>query len=612
MVSSSRNLERDEAIRTVARTELDGLALFRPVSPRLPGIHPDTPDQEAFFLDQNAKEILVRGAKRGGKTMCAAARFAAIARDMPIRFHDGTEHHIRLPHQRGRHLTMWVIGLNLDHIGKTIHRVLFEPRLFKIIRDEFSGWWRAYQPWSKGDNERSAECKFAPPLIPEHCLNPDGKGWYSRAEKQFTKMEVWNPDTKELTATIYAFAGSQDVRVGDPVDEIWYDERMRDEGDYAELLMRLMDYEGRMCWSAASLGSSVVMQRITQRSKQQLAAIERGERKEPPTTAEWFFRIKDNPYMNRKEIELRGSQMTEWEKAVHIDGDYFLGNVNAYPFFDEQKHAAIPDDREKWDDLAKVLFHYGGFPPPEWTHELILDPGTVKPAVLLAAIPPRFWSLDGEMYELWATPTTPYFVPYMELYSPGSPRPAGVLAKLIRENTKEGVRYLRWVIDARAGKQTAMSWDVSVQTNYERAMREAGLTAIQTVDSFVHGSDDWNARSGIVTQALLPLQNGRPQIRIVGQNCPNLVKQMTNLKKQTDGDQIKEKKAPNQDDDLTDCLEYWLSVQPQYVGPNGETGAEDEHELMESMRERYFQSRNTGRNQTHIGPPPSRPAAMAI
>ncbi len=109
------NRRQFQAAAELTRRQNDGLALFRSL-----------PHQDEFFRS-DATEILVRGGNRSGKSTVTAVRTAAIARDMAVTLSDGSVVQQRLSHQKGRPLLIWVIGIQANHIGATLHRLLFKP-----------------------------------------------------------------------------------------------------------------------------------------------------------------------------------------------------------------------------------------------------------------------------------------------------------------------------------------------------------------------------------------------------------------------------------------------------------------------------------------------------
>src|SRR5690606_12096451 len=125
-----------------------------------------------------------------------------------------------------------------------------------------------------------------------------------------------------------------------------------------------------------------------------------------------------------------------------------------------------------WDDLATVLHMYGGVPPAWWCHDLIIDPGAQKPAILMCAVPPKTWTIDGREYHLWAGPNQPYYVPYEEVYGQRF-----TLHDQVREIARRSVgrRYRRFIMDMQAGRQTSLVGGPRYSQMYSKAFSAANL-----------------------------------------------------------------------------------------------------------------------------------------
>lgn len=527
------------AAQELAARQNDGLEMFRAISPE---IAPGYPDQVGFFKC-DATEILARGGNRSSKTTSCAVRCAAVARDKDIVMWNGERVPGRLPHQKGRPLTIWLIGLQLNHIGHTMHRVLFRPGLYKIILDKETYKWRAFRPWDEEDQKRAHECKPSFPLIPPSEI--EEWSWEKKAENQFNLCKLKNG------TEIYAYASTADVKQGDPVDYIWIDERIAIVEHYPEWLMRLPDRKGRIVWSSLSRRENTAMMDLTERAERQKEEFELGLR-DKVEVVEYKFTFSGNPFIDDEEKEKKREQLGEAELKNRDEGEYLTDNILIYPFFDKRLHAALPPDKEMDDAIAKAIRANGGRAPREWTHELILDPGTAKPAVLMCAVPPLGVS-GGE----------PAYVVYDELYIPRLP--AERLAKMVRERTQPGVQYYRFIIDGQAARQKPMGFAKTIGENYAEAFEKAGVLCHQTGSWFTPGDPDFPSRSMIVTNWLQPRNDGKPSLRVVIENCPNLVWQLSNNYLEFKGDFVGGKPAPRQKDDLRVCLEYWASRHPKYV-----------------------------------------------
>lgn len=526
-----------KAAAELSRRQNDGLAMFRAM-----------PTQEDFF-HSNASEIGLWGGNRSGKSTSAAVKFAAVARDKPVYDSHGNAIEQRLPWQKDRPLLMWIVGLQLNHLGQTIYRLLFRPGLYKIIRDERTRRWRAFDPVA--DAHRKSEAKPSFPLIPQSEF--DGEpSWHIKKEKQFSLIRLKNG------TEIYGFASTADVKQGDPVDYIWIDERIAIPSHYSEWQARLSDLKGRIVWSSMPRADNGAMLRLNARAEKQAEEQENGERQ--TVDAEVFrLRFSDNSTIDPEEKRKRLESWTEDERKQRDEGLFLTDTIKIYPSFDKKLHAAIYDDPALDDDISRILRERNGEPPVDWTREMILDPGSAKPAILFGAVPPPTLWKGGE----------PYFVAYDEIYIPRMT--ANDLAPLVR-NRVHDYSFNRFIIDGKAAAQTPMGFSLTVGSNYSKVFAAHGIQCEQTGSAFIPGDPNFQARSQVIERWLRFRPCGTPQLRIVTKRCPNLVWQLeNNLKATTKGTEgvtiVLEKPASGQRDDVRDTLEYWASRNPTYVQP---------------------------------------------
>lgn len=526
-----------KAAAELSRRHNDGLEMFRALPNQVPA------------LQTKASEYLLRGGNRSGKSTIAAVRFAGIARQKPVYGPNGEVLVQRMPHQMDRPLLMWVIGLSWKHIGDTIWRLLFKPGLYKIVRDPETKKWRRYHPIK----DVGLPVKPSFPLIPmsEVVGGLDGIGWEKRKERQFSHIELING------TIIKAFASTGEVKMGDPVDEIWVDEEIAIVGHYPEWQARLSDAKGRIFWSSLSEMNPALLA-ITNRAIEQKKEVELKQRAQADVE-EYVYRFSDNPFIDADEKRKRLEGWDDDNRKMRDEGEYTIGNIKVYPSFDRYFHTAVYEDKAQDDKLSEILRNNRGVPPIAWTRDLILDPGTAKPGVLFGAIPPPDLWLENE----------PYFVVYDEIYVPRLE--ADRLAERIHNKAK-GYYFQRFIIDGQAARQTPMGFSGTVGGNYTKAFRKFNLQCIETGSSFMPGDPEFSTRSQIVEGWLRHRPCGRPQLRVVVDKCPNLVAQMEgNLKaiqKGPNGEVIVlDKPASGQKDDLRVGLEYWGSRYPTYVAP---------------------------------------------
>jgi hypothetical protein len=508
-------------------------------------------DKQAAILSDTCSEIMLTGSNRGGKSLLAAARFASIVRDKPITTMDGKKIHCRRPDQRGKALVCWVIGDYLKHIGQTIHRVLFEERLFEVVTDPETGALRAWNPvtfpsdWDIPPSSR----QYAPPLIPPSEIKKIN--YENAGAKEFTSVELHNG------TMIFAFASSGEVKQGDAVDEIWVDEHLVYDHYYSEYAARLQDRDGRLFWSTIHRDDSTAFMLVEDRAALQAREVETGERQpEEVNTRMHTVTIADNPFIpeNAKK-KFAERVMGERDYQVRVLGQGSRDSIRIYPEYDPNVHVVDYAAAILNDPVTEAMRKNGWRPPRDWTRELILDPGTQKPGILFGAVPPPSMWDHGE----------PYFVVYDEIFF--RRKDAFELAQIV-DQRERGFVWNRFIIDGQAARQKPMGFSHTIGRQYSLAFERYKISSQQTQYTFIPGDPDFGQRSRQVKTALRMRPCGRPQLRIVGHACPELILQLRRNVRKTDklGDAL-EMPADNQIDDLRNCLEYWLSRHPTYVAP---------------------------------------------
>lgn len=566
----------------LARRDKDGLLMFRPL-----------PTQESIFRSW-ASELLTRGGNRSGKSTVCAIKFAAVARGLSVIFPSGEEVEQRTPWQKDRPLLMWCIGLKWDHVGDTLWRVLFRPGLYKIIRDEVTSRWRAFNPYT--DKHRELECKPSFPLIPMSEVKGglEGIAWEDKKQFQFNTIELKNG------TIIKAYASTAEVKMGDPVDYIWIDEKIARVNHYPEWQARLSDTKGRIVWSSLSDMNSALL-RIDKRASDQKREVAQGVRDKADVES-YVLKYSANPFIDDDEKRKRVEGWDEDERKLRDEGEFLVGNIKVYPTFNRDVHCAVYQNADEDDELSKILRKRNGEPPGDWTRELILDPGTAKPGVLFGAIPPRKYWVGND----------PYYVIYNELF--GLRIDADEIAK--RAKTIVGEYSIqRFIIDGMAARQTPMGFSGTIGQNYSRAFQENGLLCQESGAAFTPGDPNWSTRSQIVESWLRIRTNGRPLLRIVVDRCPNLVEQMeSNLKAIQNGPNgetiVLDMPARGQKDDVRNCLEYWASRAPKYVMPPAVTKDVGGPGLLAfQFIQKRFEKTDPEDQVVHLGPGPKRSVA---
>ena len=147
--------------------------------------------QEQFlrrFAEDGPVEFLVGGGNRSGKTTCVAVAVASMLLNHPMTMRDGTKLHMRPERWRNEPIKCWVVAFDWRHVGKTIWRVLFKPDLFRVIRDQKTGRWRAWDPSNEQDKGLFKITRPSPPLIRMTNVidGMTGISWMDKKERQIS------------------------------------------------------------------------------------------------------------------------------------------------------------------------------------------------------------------------------------------------------------------------------------------------------------------------------------------------------------------------------------------------------------------------------------------
>jgi hypothetical protein len=479
-----------------------------------------------------------------GKSTSAAVKFAAAALDMPVTLSDGTEVHCRRPHQRGKTLTMWCIGFDEKHIGQTLHRLLFKPGLFKTAYDPDTKKLRAWN-YDHDDPEKVKQ-RESPPLIPKRYIKK--MNMKKAGDKVFSSVEVIDPATGNILAEIFAYGSKGDPKQGDPVDIIWVDEQLMVDGYIDELKPRLVDRKGFLFWSSWPNADSEQLDQMVEFCK-------REESSETPEAKMFTIAMSANKALDKASVKTWLSACSSPEEAMARDQGLFVGDqYRVYPQFDSKKQnfLAIVDDLNIEDKLSAKLRETNGEPPADWTRELILDPGTNHPAVLLCAVPPKEF---GE-----------YMVVYREVY-PGRADPWELASRT--KAVAGSFVFNRFIGDRRAGRQQTMGMmeGYKVFDGYAEAFAQFGLKCTRTGTSFLPACDNPGSRMVALNSWMQVNNFGFSTLRIVRESCPKLCEQITKAKKKVLKREVMEERRAAGQFDVLDCLEYWATSYPSYEPP---------------------------------------------
>lgn len=500
------------------RRKIEALRLYEPTS------------LQDSFHKCPAKERLFQAGNQVGKSLCA---FAEDARAVT-----GQDPYRKYPQKDG---ILVCVGLDDAHIGRVIHKYLFRPGAFKIIRDEETQAWRAWKPWMASDLARRSEAKDAPPLIPKRFIKQFA--WRKRAQNVF--------DSVELTTgwIIYAFGSKSEPAAGFQADLVHIDEDIERQDWYDEMVARLSMRRGRLIWSALPLAKNDALVNVADR-----ADDEKGS--DNPSTVCFRASIHDNPYMpqdTREENIKRWMARGEDEYRKRALGELTIDSRMVYPSFDKELHNAVPlrNDGPPPHRVQSVLADANGIPPEDWCRYMVVDPGHKICAVLFFAVPPPKQFGD-------------FRICYDECYIRQCD--AEKFAKHVESKAKDHC-IQAFIIDAHGGRLRSIATGVTPRSQYSKELKNVNVYSVETKFGFRDGCDDINGRELALRGWLSTRQDGMPTL-LISPRCHNTIREMLRFKKKLGRDgKILDEADRRYDCHAVECLEYAAADGLKYVKP---------------------------------------------
>lgn len=486
--------------------------LMREIEPT--NLYEPLPNQIAFHKSP-AKERLLRGSNRGGKTLAAAMEIAWIVGNR----------HPYLPYPKSGKII--AVGSSEEHIGNVMWDKLSKPQYnLKRIRDLETGKWRPWKPWIPSDVERIDETLSMSELIPPRLIAEE-PSWYSKKDGVPRKVKL------KTGWEILFFTGGGNPPRGVDVDVAWFDEEVTKNDWYTEIAARLLDRNGRFFWAATAQEGGDQLWQL------HLRAME-DEGSEKPSVSEHVILLKDNPYITDEGKEELAEKYKHDPDAyrVRILGEYLITSFHIYPTFNITNHCIEPFEI-----------------PSNWARYMIVDPGSVICAVLFVAVPPDESHL--------------YF--YDELYIRDcDPQKFG---DMVYHKT-QGKLFQSFIIDDNGSRRTDASSGTTVRQVYADVLEARGIKSRATQSSFELGASNVQAGLAEVRKAFHPKKNskdGKPYIQIFLDGitgCPNLVEEIPRYHKKRNKVTGAISEEPVQKNNhLCDCARYAVMHGCRYVEP---------------------------------------------
>jgi hypothetical protein len=495
-----------------------------------------------------ASEVIVLGGNRSGKSL---STFIEDARAVT-----GADPHKKYPERDGN---LVIIGRDWKHIGMVVYPMLFRAGAFKIIKDDQTGKWRAFNPLK--DKARSAEAKPAPPMIPPRMVKKIA--WLLKSARYIQSCELTNG------WTIYFFSSEGEPPQGFQADRVHIDEDLASEAWLPEMQARLADRKGRLCWSAMPHSKNDSLAGLSERAD---SAVQAGHPN--PDIVKFVLRFLDNPHIDedekRKNIE-RWSALGEEVLRMRSEGEFVTDSILCYPTFTMPVHGY---DRA---DLPKNVI------PDDWTRYATIDPGHAVTSVLFGAVPP-----DESMLLI-----------YDQLYIRQCN--AVIFGEKFAEKVK-GQSFHAFIIDMHGGRIREIGSGRLPVELYTEQLRQRNVASAITGSSFLAGCDDIQARMAATQNYMHIRPEGTPQLRILRGAVPDLERELKRYKKKVHylGGTYVVTDEPNTRGEVhaCQCLEYLCAYRPKYHKPK--VAPVEEPWYVEWKRRR--QKRAGGEGFVYLGP----------
>ena len=537
------------------------------------------PEVESWHRSK-ARERVLRGGKRSGKTVAACMEVASAATGVPLKGPNGEKLPLQFP--TNRPLLIWVIGFDEAHVGQTLHSALFEPGLLSLVVDKKTGLYRPFD-WRR-DAGREGEIVPSEPAIPERYIKEgrEGFAWDSRARRIFDTCRLVNGNV------IRAYPStSPQAKQGDAVDLIWIDEDVFRAEHVKEWQDRLSSKNGRLIWSAWPHVTNEALLRMHERAVAQSAH-------EDPVVFETAIRFSDNPFITDKaKREAIDAMDDEDDRRSRDYGDFLTDSIQMYEYIDSVH--SLP--ASSWEEFWYAIYNERKMFPASWTRYLAVDPSHQRTAIVCGVVPPQDIRLpNGNHVTAYDDPEKPVLLIERELVV--KREDVNGIATAVR-SVYAGLRFEAFIIDRRMGRQTPTGAAKNVKQQLSEAFAAQGIVSRQTGSGFADGCDVPSARRDMV-RSMLMCRDRSPRLMLVKEGTPELRLEIKRFRKKRIGGVITEEPVTGAFD-LIDALEYLVAHNPQYV-PMEMYRSNGSAAYKEAMRMKAEEER-TSNTFVNLGPP---------
>ena len=509
--SDPKHIELRKILTKIALRKLEGLRLYKPM-----------PFQQAFH-ESMALERIIRGGNRAGKTFSAAVEIArAVTGQDPLN---------RYPKRDG---ICYCVAKENREVAQVLQKYLLRPGAFRMIRDQGTNEWRAFDPSRPDDEMRENETRPASPLIPKRFISHIA--WENKKESL--------PKIVFLTNgwQIHLYSSNGKPTRGTAIHLAWFDEEILDSDWYAEVAVRLVDNRGRFIWSATPQTGTERLFALHERAEAQggvwIDGVWTGEDRRKDTTLrrtveEFFCVIDTNKHLTAETRQGIVEKFLEDEEntRVRIGGEFAVLSGRVFPEYSPRFHEILPFTI-----------------PDNWTRYVSIDSGMTVCGVLFAAVPPPE---EGDFVYL-----------YDELHIKNCT--ASVFGKEMARK-KVGQTFQAFLIDMRGARQREAGYGKKIVELYSEQLRENNVRSNETGFEFIAGNDNIKAGIEAIRFWLRLRADGTYKLRVFC-NMYNFIKEMKHYRNQQ-RNKVFIDKPVDKNDHLLDPLRYLAQYNPTWVAP---------------------------------------------
>lgn len=407
----------------------------------------------------------------------------------------------------------YIVGCDERQLGEVIFNRLFESA-FDIVRNP-DGTLRPFNP--KTDPKGTGEP--GPPWIPKRLIIGD-HAW--RRSNQRIPSKTYLKTGWEIRY----YSGEGDPPRGSLLDLCLFDEEIRNHQWYGETMARLIKRGGRFIWDATP-----------QTGTEQLYELYCQAEEPENDIAVFNFNISQNVFLGDKERAEFIAQCPEHERIFRVEGKFIVLGRRMFPEFGDIH--LIP---------AEPV-------PHQWSRFIAIDPGFGKAGALLMAVPePDENKKDGAD---WGICYDELFVENMTIRA---------FAEQMMHKMRDQ-QFLTFIMDMQHGRKRSEVNGKTIAQQLEEAFAELGLRSQLSGFGCEPANPDIDGGISQIRSWLELRPGGTPRLQIMGDRCPQLVKQLRTYSRHTVGGEVQDAPQKRGKTELVDCVRYLCQYNPVWIQP---------------------------------------------